>query len=192
MKIYYKLFIFLFILMFSIPLALSRLQFPDYDSDWIPIDKGEFKTFNHSVGGDVDNYLLDVQTRNDSANGGTGINNLYVGLEYDQDGKQRGLYYLYFNTSSVMVYRGLDDFRNNEVRIRIWDYTIGDVLAEGTLEAPYLYPLIEENQKQLEKVDDLEDEIQEQKERTDDILLFGGGFIVLVGVLFGAKKLFFD
>jgi len=93
---------------------------PNYDSDWVAFSKGEFKTLTHTLGGDINNYFVDIMA-NDSSDGGTGLNNVYHGLNKEGiTNLRRGFYWFNLNTTSVTVYRGTDDARAPYIKVRIW------------------------------------------------------------------------
>ena len=88
---------------------------PDYDSGWVA--QGNYSTsWNHSVGGDPDDYFIDMQCRC----AGAGIHNDGVGGdEYDYDAGE-GVYYRLLTSTHINVVRHLYDPWCHEIRIRIW------------------------------------------------------------------------
>jgi len=88
---------------------------PAYDSDWQDIAKGEFKTFIHNIGGDPDDYVVDLTFRI------MDIVHIYgFGRDVTPSGNVVGCYWDYLRDSSVVVCRGADDYYAEQVRIRIW------------------------------------------------------------------------
>jgi len=91
---------------------------PAYDSGWVSINQDESKTLTHNLGGNVDNYVVDVQFKSI----GYGINNIgYGGREYD-DGKYIGASWRNLTTTTIRVTRYADDVGVPEIRVRIWVY----------------------------------------------------------------------
>ena len=94
---------------------------PAYDSAWVPINQGEDLILTHGIGGNRDNYVVDMQFRHSS-----GVNIYGLGYEvyegYGGNTYRFGAYWAYLNTSSIKVHRGSSDDLAAEVRIRIWVY----------------------------------------------------------------------
>jgi len=99
--------------------VISALPRPAYDSGWQSISQGELKTFTHNLGGDVDNYVVDMTCK--SHNASYGINQLYFGGD-GHDSKTYGAYWRHLTTTSITVRRMPDDAHCDQVRIRIWVY----------------------------------------------------------------------
>ncbi len=93
---------------------------PAYDSGWVLIDPGNTPTtLVHNVGGNVDNYVLDLQ-REDPA---YGINNVADGGEWDTGGDLYGYWYMNLTTTNVEVQIGGNDPDIPAyLRVRIWVY----------------------------------------------------------------------
>ena len=95
---------------------------PDYDSGWISIGQDEVKTLTHNLGGSTDNYVVDMQYQNS----GSGINQRYyggAGFGANLSGKEDnrvGAYWRSLTTSSIAVYRRMEDTYAEQIRIRIW------------------------------------------------------------------------
>ena len=100
---------------------------PDYDSGWLIISQAEVKTLDHALGGDSDEYVVDLQYK-DSANPGFGVHQEeYGGVEYHDylppiNGAflQQGAYWFGLTDISITVKRQLDDTKADQVRVRIW------------------------------------------------------------------------
>lgn len=94
---------------------------PNYDSGWVVLDtaggtQDGVATMHHNLGGQVDNYVVDIVSRDP---GGTwGINNQGLG-SYPE---QRGYFFANLTTSSIWLYRETSDTSSDEVRVRIWVY----------------------------------------------------------------------
>jgi hypothetical protein len=88
---------------------------PDYDSGWVA--QGLYNTnWTHNVGGDPDNYLIDMQCRNP----GVGIHNDGIGGDDYEFGQGEGVYYRFLTSTHVNVARDTYDPWCQEIRIRIW------------------------------------------------------------------------
>lgn len=97
---------------------------PAYDSGWIAIAQNEnIRALNHNVGGNVDNYVVDMQFKNTAYPYYWGINQYGYG-SYDSsfDDSQNGGFWYNLNNSSISVRRRPDDTAMDYVRIRIWVY----------------------------------------------------------------------
>lgn len=99
---------------------------PAFDSGWQQIKQGTFKTFIHDIGGNVDNYVVDLQF-----DGEAGISNAFYGTEYHTTPASsdyvstmtnRGAYWCRLTTTQIEVYRAVMDSYANKVRVRIWVY----------------------------------------------------------------------
>jgi hypothetical protein len=77
-------------------------------------------TLTHNIGGNLDNYVVDMQFKSDPLVP-FGINNLGHGLYYNTNGDM-GAYYKKLTTTSIIVYRAVADLTAAKVRIRIWVY----------------------------------------------------------------------
>ena len=93
---------------------------PAYDSGWVAVAKDSEVTLTHNIGGNVDNYVVDLQLKSDSLFP-LGINNFAHGLFINSSGAM-GAAYLDLTTTSIKVHRAPDDGYAAKVRIRIWVY----------------------------------------------------------------------
>ena len=93
---------------------------PAYDSGWVSIAVGESSTRTHGLGGDVDDYFVDLSFKDEDgvvhkrSMGGDSFHNLnndYVHI----GGEIREL-----TTQTIEVYRNLNDFNIRQYRVRIW------------------------------------------------------------------------
>jgi hypothetical protein len=91
---------------------------PAYDSGWVSFSQGQGKMFFHNIGGNVENYVVDMQFIHTGAGD---IGNIYHGGHMD-DGYFRGAYWRSLTSSSIMVARMSDDGYVDQIRIRIWVY----------------------------------------------------------------------
>ncbi len=64
---------------------------PDYDSGWTSIEADTIKLFQHDLGGDSDDYIVDFQFRDSSSYRKLGVNqDYYGGTEFIQFGPPGG------------------------------------------------------------------------------------------------------
>ncbi len=97
---------------------------PEYDSGWVPLERDQARTLMHNLGGDTDNYVVDMTYRSS----GSGINQRYYGgadfgaeaFGGGSENQRVGAYWRSLTTSSVAVYRRPEDAYAEEVRVRIW------------------------------------------------------------------------
>jgi hypothetical protein len=98
---------------------------PAYDSGWVGLSAPGEKTLTHNVGGNVDNYVVDMIFK-DSAVDGYGVSIVHFGGYRDTKdigtGDFRGAYYRNLTSTQVTVYRYGDAYAADYVRIRIWTY----------------------------------------------------------------------
>lgn len=94
---------------------------PNYDSGWLSYANGEDKTINHNLGGDTDDYVVDIQGRSPLP-AGYGVNNSGIGGLIHPDGTGYGFYYRALNATSMTVRRLTSDSTATEIRVRIWKY----------------------------------------------------------------------
>jgi hypothetical protein len=90
---------------------------PAYDSWWQPMEPGDFLTLGHEIGGDVSDYVVDLQYKesgslgiNNKGQGGYGITVL------------RGAYWYDLTSAHISVALRPDDTLVDHVRVRIWVY----------------------------------------------------------------------
>ena len=90
---------------------------PDYDSGWQSISKGQTKTLTHSLGGDEDNYLVELTVK--ESYGGWGV---FESLYYKagEDYYKYGCHWRNLDDSIIKVYRGSRDNECDYIRVRIW------------------------------------------------------------------------
>ena len=90
---------------------------PNYDSGWQSITNDQTLAFTHGLGGNINNYVVDLQARL-----ATGIHNYGAGYAYNPIDEIQGCYYDKLTTNSVSVRRAYTDDVCPEIRIRIWVY----------------------------------------------------------------------
>lgn len=88
---------------------------PAYDSDWQNINQNEVKLFTHSIGGDPDDYVVDLTFKHSSYAHISGF-----GLDVNSSGGITGCYWDDLTSTSILVYRGYEDEWVSQVRVRIW------------------------------------------------------------------------
>lgn len=105
-------------------------QLPTYDSGWFTMAPNTTHVFTHNIGGNPDDYRVDMEFKSDNSN--WGINQCYYGGTdihekspyppgYKND--QLGAYWQRLNGSTLSVYRlPEDNICADQVRIRIWNF----------------------------------------------------------------------
>jgi hypothetical protein len=91
---------------------------PAYDSGWVNIGQGETKFLTHGLGGDPDNYVVDLQFKQPA---GIGINQISYGGDKD-DIKWYGAEWYGLTNTTIAVRRRGDDVHAHQIRVRIWVY----------------------------------------------------------------------
>lgn len=102
---------------------------PDFTSLWInpssgPISYWYYQDVSHTVGGNIDNYVVELEC-NDSS---LGRNNKFVGGAYVVEGAsewQLGVFWSDLSTNSIRIWKGEDDYTVglcDTVRVLIWTY----------------------------------------------------------------------
>lgn len=114
----------------------KRLGKPNWDSGWKYIDKGKTIMLKHDLGGDPNDYLVDLQFWDryrgwGSSSGTIGKNNCYYGgdafVVWQQAASQnlsqyRGAFWCNLNNINIKVVRNIDDNAARLIRVRIWKY----------------------------------------------------------------------
>jgi len=100
---------------------------PAYDSGWVALAPGESKYLYHNLGGNVENYLVDMQMKDAPPGDAMGIHNIGYGTEKTRTEQwgwnYEGAGYNSLSTTGIYVFRSLDDKSfggADEIRIRIW------------------------------------------------------------------------
>jgi len=93
---------------------------PAYDTGWVPLLQGQELLCIHNLGGNVDNYVVDLQFKDFAG----AIHNKYMGSQYWKLENQHwdGAYWHHLTTSNIKVSRGQTDDAIDQVRVRIWVY----------------------------------------------------------------------
>jgi len=88
-----------------------------WTSGWVAINQNETLTFEHNLGGNPDDYAVDLWF-NDT-DGGFGVNRRnYGGLEYDNN--LYGARWQNLTTNTIEVYRYANDNVADQVRVTVW------------------------------------------------------------------------
>jgi len=100
-----------------------KLPVPDYDSGWTAINQDQSLQFVHNLGGDPDDYLVDLSFQDDSIF--SGINQrAYGGMDHGDNyppvGNRTGAYWRGLTATDIYVFRRAEDTYADEVRVRIW------------------------------------------------------------------------
>jgi hypothetical protein len=95
---------------------------PAYNSGWVSIEAGETIGLYHNVGGNVDDYVIDLQAKSDPSL--FGITNFRTsGEKYYHLGSantETGVMYLQLSLNTIQVVRFQDENEITEIRVRIW------------------------------------------------------------------------
>ncbi len=112
----------------SVPYAhradyVNRFPTPHYDSGWVTVANGS-NLFAHNLGGNTDNYVVDMQFKSDPSSG-MGVHQFGYGMYKEWNGSFNTIYGAYWyalNTSTISVYVGAHQslWDINKVRVRIW------------------------------------------------------------------------
>ncbi len=88
---------------------------PAYDSGWTNINADQAITFTHNLGGNADNYVVDLWMKK-------GANPAQQAVYYIIGGNIYGASWRGLSATAIVVYRGLNDNLLDKVRVRIWKY----------------------------------------------------------------------
>jgi len=89
---------------------------PSYNSGWTNIAKGNWHTFVHNLGGNPDNYVVSLDFKDVSPSNYGHHNAMYGGTA----DPYHGAHWENLNSTSIVVYRLIDDPVCGMVRVRIW------------------------------------------------------------------------
>lgn len=106
---------------------------PDYNSGWITMTPGQHLTLTHNLGGNISDYVVDLQFYDANQGWGTnavalGSDKYWVGYDGDWNGFWSSIYELQgacwtnLTTSTIKVVRQAEDPFADQVRVRIWKY----------------------------------------------------------------------
>lgn len=110
----------------NVHIRIWRRPTPTYDSGWVNINPDAAVTLLHRIGGNADDYVVDMQYRS----GGSGVNQRYYGgADFGShppggmsENDRVGAYWRSLNPTSITVYRRPEDIYASQVRIRIWHF----------------------------------------------------------------------
>lgn len=105
-----------------------------WTSGWVSITQGETRVFTHSLGGDPDDYAVDLQFM-DTAADGRGINAYDYGGN-EQGGLFAGANWQNLDSTGIQVYRQAGDFSANMIRVSVWVADPPDWCSEWTSIGP--------------------------------------------------------
>jgi hypothetical protein len=88
-----------------------------WSSNWVLINQSETLTFTHNLGGDPDDYAVELWFLD--TDGGLGINRRYYG-GLENGGDWYGAHWQNLTTNTIEVYRQPQDTVADRVRIRVW------------------------------------------------------------------------
>jgi NADH:ubiquinone oxidoreductase subunit 3 (subunit A) len=103
----------------------SQFPRPHYDSGWISFRTRKRQTIRHNIGGNVENYFVDMLFRDEDSRAGEGggINVITFGGGYHEGSpvvSHKGAYWWDLTNESLQV--GVRGDSVDSVRIRIWVY----------------------------------------------------------------------
>ena len=103
---------------------------PAYDSGWIHLNNGRDdnnRILTHNIGGNPDNYFVDLQQKDEDR-----IHNKFIGAPYygresttsdpSASSRRTGACYYDLTSTQITVERGYGDVNVEKVRVRIWVY----------------------------------------------------------------------
>jgi hypothetical protein len=98
--------------------GIAAFPRPAYDSGWVTLGQGGEADRTHNIGGNVDNYVVDLTCK---TAGGSGINNWGVGGDAN-DPDYYGGWWSRLTTTGIRLHRWDDDLDCPQLRVRIWAY----------------------------------------------------------------------
>ncbi|MBI4926141.1 MAG: hypothetical protein HY835_00140 [Anaerolineae bacterium] len=113
---------------------------PDYDSGWRDLSQDTALTLTHNLGGEADDYMVDMLYRSPSVDG---INHRYLGgsdfgdwVDIGNPNDRVGAYWRSLTSSSIIIYRRPEDTYAPQIRIRIWKMPKPDYDSDWVAKAP--------------------------------------------------------
>jgi len=98
---------------------ISGFPRPNFDSGWVDVAPGAAVTITHNLGGDPEDYVVDMTFRDNIL--GSGIHQITYGGDVRPD-SEKGVWWEALTATSIKAIRAVDDVRCQQVRIRIWVY----------------------------------------------------------------------
>ncbi len=89
-----------------------------WSSGWVDIATDTATTFTHDLGGDPDDYAVELWLR-DTDTGGIGVNSFGAG-GFEAGGNLRGAHWQNLTAAGIEVVRRRDDVSADQVRVRVW------------------------------------------------------------------------
>ena len=99
---------------------VSGFPRPNFDSGWVSVTSGGSVTITHNLGGDPEDYVVDMTFRDNVF--GSGIHQITYGGDVRPGSEYKGMWWERLDTTSIMILRSSEDVRCQDVRIRIWVY----------------------------------------------------------------------
>jgi len=100
------------------PGAAALQDITSWSSGWVDVATNTATTFTHNLGGDPDDYAVELWFR-DTATGGSGINSRGAG-GLEAGGNFWGAHWQNLTDTTVQVVRRQDDTFADQVRVRVW------------------------------------------------------------------------
>jgi len=97
--------------------GIAAFPRPAYDSGWVSVSAGHTVELTHNLGGDVDNYVVDLSFKHPTE----GVHQFGYGGDVTS-GAFYGSFWRNLTTSSITVERATNDLDCPQVRVRIWLY----------------------------------------------------------------------
>jgi hypothetical protein len=91
---------------------------PAYDSGWQEVSRGINVALQHNIGGDPNNYVVDMQFKGVVL--GIGVNQALYGGVSTLDGT--GAFWFALTDTEIFVHREINNVTAAEIRVRIWVY----------------------------------------------------------------------
>ena len=102
----------------GLPDAAALQDTSSWNSGWVDVAPGSVITLNHNLGGNVDDYAVELWFR-DTDTGGLGINTQGMG-GLEAGGNFFGAHWQNLTDTTVQVVRRSDDTFADQVRVRVW------------------------------------------------------------------------
>jgi hypothetical protein len=94
---------------------------PAYNSGWQTFAATGCRTMNHNLGGNADNYVVDLTFKKTGGGTALGVNNSGIGGDINGS-TSRGGSWQNLTTTSIDICRWYGDVYTNQIRVRIWVY----------------------------------------------------------------------
>lgn len=94
---------------------------PAYNSGWQTFTTTGCRTLSHNLGGNADNYVVDLTFKKTGSGTPMGVNNSGIGGDIN-GADSRGGSWQNLTTTSIEICRWYGDVSTNQIRVRIWVY----------------------------------------------------------------------